>query len=549
LADRRREVERRAARPEATSMSGSTGADWLPILHEEIDRLPDRYRVPVVLCDLEGRSYEEAARHMDCPIGTIMSRLARGRQRLQGRLTRRGLASALAAPAAALSVEASAGVVVPTALAASIVGGSVSESVMALVTEVSTMIVLTKIKTVVVGCLALVLVGGGSLLAWQAVPNATDGRQPVAARQVVRAQKPQPKPVEAKPKPVLEYQFVGSVKVEGTGEPVKGATFGLILGDGNPQFEPWRTRDIRSGDDGMFAVDIPAGQARAWTFFSPPGYWMPNNGNSQETFIVSASQPVHRKDYLVRRGTIWNFQLDRGKDRKAVSGGVVSSSTRGESDRRELFWAESDDAGLARLTLPVEGGKFSIVAIPEKRSWASASISLESDPLFLPDAVKTVNADKGRIHLIDGAGKTAFVTKSERIDPIVEGGKLLIRVALPEEGPKATGIISGRVVDEAGRRIANARVRIGFGDARSSAMTGPETTTDAQGDFKMRIPSIPRDAAGKNVSQFFAVVTKDGYAGVDTPRTTFRPGADGSPQVLAPIVMKPGGSLERFTVA
>ena len=64
-------------------------------VHEELNRLPDRFRVPIVLCDLEGRTCEEAARHLGCPIGTIGSRLARGRERLRGRLVRRGLAPAV----------------------------------------------------------------------------------------------------------------------------------------------------------------------------------------------------------------------------------------------------------------------------------------------------------------------------------------------------------------------------------------------------------------------------------------------------------------------
>ena len=39
------------------------------LLHEEIDRLPERYRSPIVLCDLEGRTYEQAARHLGWPVG------------------------------------------------------------------------------------------------------------------------------------------------------------------------------------------------------------------------------------------------------------------------------------------------------------------------------------------------------------------------------------------------------------------------------------------------------------------------------------------------
>jgi RND family efflux transporter MFP subunit len=62
------------------------------VLHEEIDRLPERFRVSVVLCDLEGRTHEQAARHLGWPVGTVKSRLTRARERLRDRLTRRGLA-------------------------------------------------------------------------------------------------------------------------------------------------------------------------------------------------------------------------------------------------------------------------------------------------------------------------------------------------------------------------------------------------------------------------------------------------------------------------
>ena len=61
------------------------------VLHEEIERLPERYRAPVVLCSLGGRTHEQAARSLGWPVGTVKSRLARGHQRLRDRLRRRGL--------------------------------------------------------------------------------------------------------------------------------------------------------------------------------------------------------------------------------------------------------------------------------------------------------------------------------------------------------------------------------------------------------------------------------------------------------------------------
>src|SRR6185437_10455432 len=85
------------------------------LLHEEIDRLPDRYRSPVVLCDLEGRTYEQAARSLGWPVGTVKSRLSRGRERLRDRLVRRGVARA-GGPLAVVGVFKIPAVSIPPAL-------------------------------------------------------------------------------------------------------------------------------------------------------------------------------------------------------------------------------------------------------------------------------------------------------------------------------------------------------------------------------------------------------------------------------------------------
>ncbi len=66
------------------------------VLHEEIGRLPERCRVPLVLCLLEGQTHAQAARHLGWPVGTVKSRLAHGRERLRHRLIRRGLAPGVA---------------------------------------------------------------------------------------------------------------------------------------------------------------------------------------------------------------------------------------------------------------------------------------------------------------------------------------------------------------------------------------------------------------------------------------------------------------------
>ena len=55
--------------------------------------MPERFRAAVVLCDIEGLSYQQAAAQLNVPLGTLQSRLARARNRLRNRLIRRGISA------------------------------------------------------------------------------------------------------------------------------------------------------------------------------------------------------------------------------------------------------------------------------------------------------------------------------------------------------------------------------------------------------------------------------------------------------------------------
>jgi RNA polymerase sigma factor (sigma-70 family) len=94
-AARRRARERRGAEAamaiRRVESLGDTGSEAWPELYEELGRLPDRFRLPVLLCHLEGLSYQQAARRLGCPVRTVQSRLARAREKLRARLIRRGV--------------------------------------------------------------------------------------------------------------------------------------------------------------------------------------------------------------------------------------------------------------------------------------------------------------------------------------------------------------------------------------------------------------------------------------------------------------------------
>ena len=90
---RRRDREATVGVPEVAARAGADRpAEIDPMLDQELSRLPERYRAPLVLCYLRGRTHEQAAEDLRCPVGTVRSRLARGRDLLRKRLTRRGFA-------------------------------------------------------------------------------------------------------------------------------------------------------------------------------------------------------------------------------------------------------------------------------------------------------------------------------------------------------------------------------------------------------------------------------------------------------------------------
>lgn len=174
---KRRARERQVAEmPEPETVQQDLWNDLQPLLDAELQRLPDKYRVVILLCDLEGKTRKEAARQLGLAEGTVASRLARGRTLLAKLLRRRGLVVSGGALGAVLSHQAvSAGV--PNAVVSSTIrvaglcaaggaaAGMIAAKVVALTEGVLKTMLLNQLKSIVLLLvLGLTVFGGGLFL-------------------------------------------------------------------------------------------------------------------------------------------------------------------------------------------------------------------------------------------------------------------------------------------------------------------------------------------------------------------------------------------------
>jgi RNA polymerase sigma factor (sigma-70 family) len=205
---------RRRRREAEAAMSVATYAGWpdrheprqanrdeIEALHEEIARLPQKYRTAIVLCHLQGLTHEEASRQLRRPVGTISARLSRARERLRGRLVRRGMA--LPAGVLAASLGTPRAQAMPAALA-----GSTVKIAMTVSTGLTTGVVPASIASLSQGvlrsmlCTKLTIISAAVfVLAAAATSVAVLGQQSAkrrpAAPQAVRAPQPDLTPAAA----------------------------------------------------------------------------------------------------------------------------------------------------------------------------------------------------------------------------------------------------------------------------------------------------------------------------------------------------------------
>jgi RNA polymerase sigma factor (sigma-70 family) len=336
----------------ASAADEGTG-DLLALLVEEIDRLPPCFREPLILCELDGLSRQDAARQLGLPEGTLSSRLSRGRSRLRERLSRRGVtlgAGGLTAlfpePATAAISGSLAEATVRFSLtfaAGEIAAGSVPAAVASLAEGVLAMIAVARWKLVLVAASALAaagfLVGG---LAWAVAPAQQAG-QPKGKAPVAVAK------VEEKPATPRSREIHGIV-VDDTGQPVEGA---LVL------IDAFQDREARAttGPEGTFAVASPHRSLEGTHLVArtPDATGL---GTFQYGYRLSREEADAPARIVLRRPREIVAQVTDAKQAPVPGAGVEAVV-----NYAVIADATTDANGQARLLLPVDSGVMWIFAL------------------------------------------------------------------------------------------------------------------------------------------------------------------------------------------
>jgi RNA polymerase sigma factor (sigma-70 family) len=239
-ATRRRAREKQVrVLPQPATIADGLWDDLAPLLDQEVGRLPEKYRLPVVLCDLEGKTRAEAARLLSWPEGTVAGRLVRARALLAKRLTRLGLPVSAGVLTVVLSQNALA--CVSLTLVERAAKRTASGTVAALAEGVLKAMLLTQWKLAAGFVLALAVVAGAGVLAGRGSPTMPRDEPPKVAKPPVKQ--------GAEPSEKQDAERAEAKEEVAWGEAVGGLQAGLV-------FPPEGRISCRIGEKAAFAVKV-----------------------------------------------------------------------------------------------------------------------------------------------------------------------------------------------------------------------------------------------------------------------------------------------------
>ena len=256
LRRRRRETEAASHHPVSESAADLSWREAISLLHEELDRLPDRYRLPLLFCCLDGQTRDEAARALGCSVGSIKGRLERARELLRRRLLRRGLtlSGALLAALVDMPSTTSAAPELVQATIQAALSGRYPRSITALIRGATSGVFAGKLRLAAGVLLAISVLAAGGSLAF--IPRDADpAAEPPAERP--------PSSRAAKPADEAKTITIRGRVFDPDGKPVQGAR---LYWPRLPKTEPRSQEDMekiefaeraKTEADGRFRLELP----------------------------------------------------------------------------------------------------------------------------------------------------------------------------------------------------------------------------------------------------------------------------------------------------
>ncbi len=334
-----------------------------------------------------------------------------------------------------------------------------------------------------------------------------------------------PQPAAAADAANPKSYVTGLVTEKETGKPIAGVEISLFV-DGE-QDPAKRTLKGATDDAGRYRIEVPLGSVRLRHITLQPGYWLARL-DQQAGLATSRENPIATHDIAVNSGPTWPIRFVAGEGAQPLER-VVAHVFEIEDDatRQDLVtgkqnsWTaqSSSDAlldadGRGLLTQCGQSGKLWI-------SLQGASAEMVVPPGFDVTKVKAIEpvAGTSQISIVDAAGLKATIDHAEAM--LVDGLPLLTfhapRSPSPPQ-PLQTQAFSGRVVDLAGKPIAEARVGVVLGQKGTGSYdTRRAVTTDADGRFVLE----EAFTAGDTEAVLVLVINKQGFAGIDSRRIEF----------------------------
>jgi RNA polymerase sigma factor (sigma-70 family) len=330
-------AERRSALADPPAIPPIAEPDHAALI-AEVDRLPERYRAAIVLYYFEGLSTEAAARRLGCARGTVLSRLSRARDRLRGRLERRGVSLEAVWPVGAAMNRAAWSGTVPSALAHSTIraaaslglAGAAIESVVpatvaALARGVSRTLTFSRLR--IAACLFIVAATGLSIGLAASLRPADEPSRPAARG---------PEPRTRGNAPENPLVFRGQV-LDPDGRRVAGAS--IIVGGAD--YRRPAKRLGTSGADGRFEAAIP-----------PAAIEGPGDDDDLVTYLAGWA-PGFAPGWIEidRQAASRPVTIRLRRDDVPIEGRILSLEGRGVPDAKVSVFAIADlpDGFLARL--------------------------------------------------------------------------------------------------------------------------------------------------------------------------------------------------------